>query len=288
MMNGGQTGIANYKLGLELGQQAYEISRNGHLDWHTITALGTLAESHIGTGDYRAALNCLKEANELALAMGAIRFMSLDMVFEGKIYLEINQPKRAEAAFRKSSQLSQEANIYLWEPRTQVGFALARLQQGDNQVGPLLKETLANARLRGQQVYFAHCFEGLAELALAQGAYGEAEENADSMLASAEQCGQREKIASAYRLRGKARLALAAQAGRSREEAVQDLQQAHKLTLEIGTPYLLWESHQALAQLYRVQGDQAQVSAHVAAKRAIMQTIVDNLQDHELTQNLAA
>jgi len=222
------------------------------------------------------------------LAIRAIRFLSLEMVREGQIYLELKRPARAEALFRQSAHLSQEANSYLWVPRFQVGIAMARLQQGDHQVGPLLKETLAMARLRGQQLYLPICYEGLAELALAQGAYAEAQQYADSMLSSAEQSGQREKIVIAYWLRGASRLAAAASVGGLLQTATQDLHEAHRLAQELETPYLLWRSHQALAQLYQLQGDKAQADAHTTARQTIIQSIVDNLQDDELTRGLVA
>jgi predicted ATPase len=286
MLNGGLTGIANYELCLQIAEESLQISRGAHLDWHISSTLYTLVEGYLGQGEYRSAFDYLKEAHELAAAIGAIRFLSLQMVVEGQIYLQLNRPEQAEALFRRGLQLSQEANTYLWTSRTQAGLAMARLWQGDLQVGPLLEEALAAARLRGLNLYEVHCFEGLAELALAQGAYADAERKAESMLASAEQTGQREKSAIAYRLRGEARIAAAASAGKSLDMAADDLEQAHSIAQAIGAPYLLRETHGALAWLYQSQGDQVQAETHTAARRAITRSIVDNLQDDELTQGM--
>ncbi len=285
-LNSGLNGVANYEVFLELGEEALKISRIAHLDWHTASTLTTLAEGHLGRGDYQAALAYNKEAQELASEIGAIRILAINIEYEGGINLRLNRPGQAESLFHRALQLSREANTYLWLPRVQAALAIARIRQGDHQVGPFLEEALTIAKQKGQGLYITHCYEGLAELSLAKGAHHEAQQHAHEMLSLAKQNGQREKLAIAYRLRGEARLAGGSDSRATLDQARRDLQQAHRQAVDIGAPYLLSDTHDSLARYFELQGEQDQAQIHRTAQRAIAQQAIDDLKDDELSRGL--
>jgi hypothetical protein len=112
----------------------------------------------------------------------------------------------------------------------------------------MLQDNLALTNRRGQELHGSRCLEGLAELALAQGATGAALAYAGQLFELAEPRGMREAAARACWLRGQALL----QAGRLNESEAALLDAAAR-EQHLGRPRLASDIHQSLAELHRRQ-----------------------------------
>jgi tetratricopeptide (TPR) repeat protein len=144
-----------------------------------------------------------------------------------------------------------------WLPRVKANLAIDRLRQGDLNVGGDLQDALNMALERQQQMHATRCLEGLAELALARGEPERALGYADHLRELAQTGGLREMLAQSSRWRGEALTALN-QFDEAEAELLRDLREA----TEIGRLRMAWDTHLALARLYRLRGQADLVVRH--------------------------
>jgi tetratricopeptide (TPR) repeat protein len=277
----GRFGVAEYDLGIKNANESLTISQEAHLLWHLVPALETKSSILFGLGDYQSGIELIKRAIEQARTIGALRLVSIALSDLGELYQVLNLLKRAEKVHSEGIEIERQIGTNFFLPRIKAELAIDRLRLGDLGVGPDLEEALDGAQARDQLAHAVRCFEGLAELSVAQGDHEAAYHQAEKLLQVAQAGDLSEIVAKAYMWQGKAKLA-----GGSPEAAEDVLQQAVQLADMIGTPRLRWDVHEALAEVYKVQGNQKQAAQHTQVVREIIQRISANLKDPDLRKGL--
>lgn len=140
---------------------------------------------------------------------------------------------------------------------------------------------LSRALNHRMEIHATRCLEGLAELASAKGEPQQALAYSEQLWTLAEQYDLREIMARALRWRGVALLALG-----QFEPAAMALQQALEMAEVSGRIRLVWQIHEALAQLYRAQKQEEKASEHDGQVQKIVHRIAANLQEAELRAGL--
>ncbi|HSG18140.1 MAG TPA: tetratricopeptide repeat protein, partial [Anaerolineae bacterium] len=285
-VNRGPEGLADYPAVEKAAQEALEICRAANLDWHLVPTLDCLSAAYRGLGDYQNAFRRSHEAAQVAEDIGVPRFLSFVFHQLAALYLDLGLFASAEEYLSRALQIGQEAKSAFFLPTIQAGLAVARLRQSngrepDSTVFSLLEEALVSAMERGQKQQAAHCLEGLAELAIAEGNYEKSVECADRLLTLAKRGAMRERAAQAHRWRGVALFAMG-----QGEEAGEEIGQAAALAQIIGCPRLLWDMHQTLAHYYRALEDSQMAAFHEEEIQKIVATIAEGLEDEALTEGL--
>jgi tetratricopeptide (TPR) repeat protein len=285
-VNRGPEGLADYPATKKAAEEALEICQIANLDWHMVPALDCLSAAYRGLGDYQSAFRLSREAAQVAEDIGVPRFLSFVFHQLALLYIDLELLDLGEEYLQRAILLSQEAKSAFYQPTIQARLAVARLRQGNQHekaltVGPLLEEALEAALRRGQKQQAAHCLEGLAELALAEGKPESTIGYADRLLGLARRGAMRERVAQAHRWRGLALLAL-----NQLEEAGNEIAQAFSLAQAIACPRLLWNMHEALADWHGSLGDFQAANQHQEKVKVIVARIADGLAEEALTTGL--
>lgn len=281
LMHIGRHGVAEFSLGMEYANQSLSISQEAHLLWHLAPALGTKGSISLGLGDIQGGIDQLARAIEQARAIGALRYVSIDLCELGNCYQALNLFKRAEMVHSEGLEIERQIGTHFFLPRLKADLGIDRLRMGDLGVGPDLEEALEGAQSRGQLAHAVRCLEGLVELSLTLGDHESAYRRAAELLHIAQAGELRELISRAYLWQGKIRLAEG-----NAKAAEGSLRKAANLAEVIGEPRLRWDVHEAMAEVYKAQGEQMLADEHYQVVREIIQRISANLKDAELRKGL--
>jgi predicted ATPase len=282
----GPDALADYGAARKAAEEALEICRSAHLDWHLAPTLSCLSQAYKGVGDYQRAYQLLQEVNQLAKELGALRFLSYQFHYMAVLYLDLGLLEQAVEIFEQALQASKEANTAFSVPLIEAGLAVTRLRQGGGReqalkVGLQLEETLATALRRGQNLHAAYCYEVLTEVEIVAGKYEKAFGYIDRLLKIAEPGGMRERMAQAHRWRGVALQALGRMAA-----AGEELNKAAGLAQAIGSPRMLWDVHDALSGYYDELGNAELAAHHREEVQKIVGGIAAGLEEEELKAGL--
>ncbi len=277
----GPEGLADYQTARSAAEEALEICRAAHLDWHVVAVLDCLSAVSRGLGDYHRAFRRSREAAQVAVDIGVPRLLSFVFYQHAMLYLDLGLLAQAETYLKRALEASKKAGSAFFLPSIQAGLAVTRLRQGDLTVSQALEEALSSALERDQNQQAAGCLEGLAELAAARDHYENAIEYADRLLDLAERGGMRERMAQAHRWRGLALLVLGQDT-----EAGEELKQAVELAQIIGCPRLLWDVHDACARYYTALENSRLAAHHEEEVEKIVAGIAAGLEDEALKAGL--
>jgi predicted ATPase/DNA-binding SARP family transcriptional activator/pimeloyl-ACP methyl ester carboxylesterase len=277
----GLHGIGDYQRAEQILKEGLEISRAAHLEWHFVIALAHLGLNAASTGDFQQAITFINQSIELTEAIGAKRLQSTYTWARGFIWQELNLLERAKADHAEAIALAQQTHAGDWLPRLEADFAISQLRLGNLGVGHALHVALARALNHRMEIHATRCLEGLAELAIAKREPDQALAYSEQLWALAEQYDLREIMARALRWRGVALLTLG-----PFEPAAAALEQALEMAEIYGRIRLIWQIHEALADLYRVQKQEEQASNHDRQVQKIVHQIAANLQEAEFRAGL--
>jgi class 3 adenylate cyclase/tetratricopeptide (TPR) repeat protein len=281
MMHDGMYGMAEYEHVRKYANESLVISQEAHLHWHAVTALLTLGSNFIGMEDFQQGIDYLVLAIDQAKNIGALRLVSIGLDMLGNYYQALNLFNHAEMVHSEALEIERKIGSNFFLPRIQADLAIDRLRLGDLGIGPDLVEALEEAQTRDQLSHAVRCLEGLAELSHFQGDHEAAYRWATELLQIAQPGELRGVVTNAYVWQGKSKLA----AG-SPEAAEGVLRKAKNLAEMIGAPRLRWDVHEALAEVYHVQGNQKQAAQHKEIVRTIIQRLAANLKEPELRKGL--
>ena len=280
-----------YEPALRLLEQSAIIGRAHNLQYLLLRYLWRLGLARCGQGEYEAALRALQEGLELSARLG-------DKVHKGRILNTLGwvcgELYDLERALRYN-RAGAEAAYAIGDPEI---IRNAEINLGDcyrlaGDLGPAqcyLEKVYQDIQRRGRPGeewmkwrYAQHLYHSFGELWLTKGDAMQALWCAEACLKLALSTTSRKNLVKGWRLQGQAYCRQ-----RRLPEAAAALQRALTMAREIGNPPQLWQTYQALGQLFEQLGQREEVRSAYANALQVIDEVAKRLQDQELKRTFLA
>jgi len=262
-------------------EQALQIARESGWRSAEAFALIVLATCQGSRGHFTNALESVNRGLEIAMEIRHRQWMTYAYSMLGEIRQDLFALSAARQSLEQALVLANESGSWHWI-RTVVGFlASVCVAQNDLAAAQAALDAAPAAddppQTLGQRLVYC----SRVELALARGDPHRALEIVDQLIASgAHAKPDGSNILGVSILRGRALTALG-----NFDQAQVALLAAREIAATQGALPVLWQIHAALAQLYRSQGRSEQADAALAAARAVVQELADEIADGTLRKS---
>ena len=260
------------------GEEGLSIARE--IGWRAGEAFAhfNLAFCYAAQGEYSRALSSARASREIAEEIGHRQWIAGANWTLGTVYLDLLDPLAARQHLEQALALAREIGSTHWIRFSSGFLAMAHLAQGDlERAAEVLDAALAfdaAADTLGQRLVWC----ARAELALARGDPGAAQEIVDRLLASPANAIPSHGSPRVLRLRG------AALAATGAPEATTALDEARHWAEAQGARPQTWRAHAALGFQLRALGRRADAEREFAAARAIVRELADDVSDEPVRE----
>lgn len=271
----------NYERAQEILARQIQLGEQADIRWHRLFGLASYGWAKAAAGDYSAAIQILEDAKRSTQEHYKGVLMTMIWDYLGRCYLELEDLPRALEAFSAGMDCVQRYLISWSEAATVANWSLAQIRQGNVEVGTLLQDTLEKTLSLGDMLYTPFLYQSLCALELARYKPGSAAKWAENMTAIADKLDQTVQVAWGNLWWGRALM---------QDENLVDARAKFETSMEIAMtikrPRLLWDLHQAQADLYTALGDEKSARHHEERVHTIVQTLANKLKEPTLRENL--
>ncbi|MEX2543076.1 MAG: tetratricopeptide repeat protein [Trueperaceae bacterium] len=214
---------------------------------------------HLQLGDYSRALESLKAAYELIrVAAPGTRSEAANLISLGRVYLEMEEPSRAQEFFTLAHDVGQQAGDSTVEAASLNHLASICCSHQDWQgAGRLYRDALEVARRMGNRGYEIDNLDGLGQVHSALGEHQDAGDAYHEALTIAREIGDLEGETDALLNLGRGSMAMGHFA-----DAIAPLEQGLELAKRLERRRSRFEAHELLAEAYEHEGDLVSAIRH--------------------------
>jgi predicted ATPase len=244
-----------------------------------------------GEGEYNTAIAALQKSLQLSHDWGIVFYVPRALNILGWIYHDL---ECLELAMKSNNQgleiirTNQEraAGVAGVAPACLINLGMDHLHEKDYEnARKYLQEAkgLVHLHPMARWRFETRVYLGLGEISLAEGDYGRALRSTEESLKISEKAGAKKYIAKGWKLKSE----ILEKTG-GREEAIELMQKALGLALELGNPPLIWQIHFSLGALLEKQGKKQEASRHYDEALALIEKTASRLNDPSLRNTLMA
>jgi len=264
----GTKGLGDYPRATANFDAALEIAKAADLQWHFGPALLGIDHARACMGQYGEAWTGMQKTQHWLESLHQVRYQLIAVDCIGHLLLDLGLNELAIDHLERGLALARDSGIQFWRAALDTHLGIARSRLGQQVDISALHATLEQTRRKSERYMQVRCLDGLAEIALYTGDADRCQAYGDELLAIAESNGLQELEAVARRWRGEALVAR-----KDYEVAEEELSRAAELSEDIGRVRLQMDSQDALARLYKVQGQKAKAQQHASKARKIAEAI---------------
>ncbi|MBZ0309046.1 MAG: AAA family ATPase, partial [Anaerolineae bacterium] len=271
----------NYERAQEILAKQIQLGEQADIRWHRMFGMASYGWAKAAAGDYSVAIQILEDAKRSTQERYKGVLMTMLWDYLGRCYLELEDLPRAVEAFSAGMDCVKRYLISWSEAATIANWSLAQIRSGNLEVGTLLLDTLEKTLSLGDMLYVPFLHQSLCALELARHQPEKAALWAEKMVTMADKLDQTVQVAWGHLWWGRALVQ-----SENLIDARTHFENGMAIAMTINRPRLMWDLHQAQADLYAALGDEKTAQHHRERVHLIIQSLADRLKETRLRDHL--